>query len=85
MPMFRSSYFKILPQGNTFTEQDISIVRHVHDEFSCASLCGSTDVCRYALFDNDSKKRSLLKAKRKQNRQDNKEPETGTILLEKVG
>ena len=53
--LFRSSYFKISPQTDTLTEQDISTVEHAHDEYSCASLCGSTRRCRYAVFDGISK------------------------------
>lgn len=82
--LFRSSYFKISPQTNTLTEQDISTVEHAHDEYSCASLCGSTRRCRYAVFDGISKKCSLVRTKAKPNSQHEQETETASVILEKV-
>lgn len=82
--LFRSSYFKISPQTNTLTEQDISTVEHAHDEYSCASLCGSTRRCRYAVFDGISKKCFLVRTKAKPNSQHEQETETASVILEKV-
>lgn len=82
--LFRSSYFKISPQTNTLTEQDISTVEHARDEYSCASLCGSTRRCRYAVFDGISKKCSLVRTKAKPNSQHEQETETASVILEKV-
>ena len=84
--MFRSSYFKISSQENLDEKEDFSKCTQVHDEFSCASMCSSTVLCHYALFDKDSKKCSFVKATEKLNQQDdNEEPESEKILLEKVG
>ncbi|KAL9980368.1 hypothetical protein ACROYT_G008944 [Oculina patagonica] len=82
--MSRSSYFKISSQEDFNVEEDFSIATSVHDEFSCASMCTSTTECRYALFDKDSKKCSLVKATKKLNRQDTEQPDSGKLLLEKV-
>ena len=81
--MFRSSYFKISSQENLDEEEDLA--KQVHDEFSCASMCSSTVVCHYAVFDKNSKKCSFVKATEKLNQQDGEEPESQKILLEKVG
>ena len=83
--MFRSSYFKISFQENLDEEEDFTIATQVHDEFSCASMCSSNVVCHSALFDEDSKKCSFMKATEKLNKQDREEPESQKILLEKVG
>lgn len=82
MQKFRSSYFKISPQEE---EADFTTTKQVHDEFSCASLCSSTVLCHYALFDKDSKQCSFAKEAEKLNQQDGEEPKGQKILLEKVG
>ena len=83
--MFRSSYFKISSQENLDEEEDFTIASRVHDEFSCASMCSSTVMCHYALFNKDTRKCSFMKATVKLNQQDGEEPEPQKILLEKVG
>ena len=83
--MFRSSYFKISPQGNLHEEEDFTMAVQVHDEFGCALMCSSTVVCHFALFDKDSKQCSFVKVTENLNRQEDEEPESRTILLEKVG
>jgi hypothetical protein len=85
MQMFRSSYFKISSQENLDEEEDFTIATQVYDEFSCASMCSSTVLCHYALFDKDSKKCSFVRAAEKLNQQDGEQPESQKILLEKVG
>ena len=84
MNIFRSSYFKISSQEKLDEEEDFTIATQVHDEFGCASMCSSSVLCHYALFDKDFKKCSFLKATKKLNRQDGEEPESKKILLEKV-
>ena len=84
MQMFRSSYFKISSQEN-FDEEDFTTATQVYDEFSCASMCSSTVLCHFALFDKDSKKCSFVKATEKLNRQDGEQSNPEKILLEKVG
>ena len=81
----RSSYFKISSQENLNVEESFSIATNVYDEFSCASICTSTVECNYALFDKDSKKCSFMKAAEKLNLQDIEKPDSGKIILEKVG
>ena len=85
MNIFRSSYFKISTQESLNEDEDFSKATQVHDEFSCASMCSSSVLCHYALFDKDSKKCSFVKATEKLTRQDGEEPECQKILLEKVG
>ena len=85
MQMLRYSYFKISSQEDLNEEEDFTIATQVHDEFSCASICSSTVMCRYALFHKDSKKCSFVKATEKLTHQDREELESGKILLEKVG
>ena len=85
LQMFRSSYFKISSQENLDEEEDFTIAVQVHDEFSCALMCSSTVVCHFALFDKDSKQCSFVKGTENLNRQEDEEPESRTILLEKVG
>lgn len=85
MHMFRSSYFKISSQENLDEETDFTITTQVHDELSCASLCSSTVLCHYALFDKDSKQCSFARESGKLNQQDGEEHEPQKILLEKVG
>jgi len=84
MQMFRSSYFKISSQENLDEEEDFTIATQVHDEFSCASMCGSTVLCHYALFDKDSKKCSFVKAAENLNPLHSEESESRKIILEKV-
>ena len=62
MQMLRYSYFTISSKEDLNEEEDFTIATQVHDEFSCASICSSTVMCRYALFDKDSKKCSFVKA-----------------------
>ena len=83
--MFRSPYFKISSHENLDEEEDFTITSQVHDGFGCASMCSSTVMCQYALFDKDSKKCSFVKATEKLTRQDGGEPAAEKILLEKVG
>lgn len=85
MQMFRYSYFKISSQEDLDEEDDFTIDTQVHDEFSCASLCSSTVMCRYALIDKHSKKCTFVKATEKLTIQDGEELESEKILLEKVG
>ena len=82
--MFRSSYFKISPKGDSYTEEDFSITKRVHDQFGCAMTCNADTDCHFAVFDKDLKKSSLLKAKEKLNRQSNDQSKTRKLLLEKV-
>lgn len=86
MQMFHSLYFQITPQDDSYEMTDFSTVK-VHDEFECASTCGLSDECQCALFDNASKKCSLIKAKEnlKDYRQDTKEARPGKVMFEKVG
>ena len=85
MQMLRYSYFKISSQEDLNEEEDFTIATQVHDELSCALICSSTVMCRYALFDKDSKKCSFVKATEKLTHRDREELESGKILLEKVG
>ena len=83
--IFRSSYFKLSSPENLDEEEDFTLATQVQDEFGCASMCSSSVVCHYALFDKDSKKCSFVKATEKLNRQDREEPKSQKILLAKVG
>ena len=83
--MFRSSYFKVSSQERLDEEEDFTKDIQVYDEFSCALMCSSTVVCHFALFDKDSNKCSLVKATENLNQQNEEEPESKAILLEKVG
>lgn len=85
LQMFRSSYFKISSQENLDEEEDFTKSIQVYDEFSCALMCSSTVECHFALFDKDSNKCSLVKATENLNQQNEEEPESKAILLEKVG
>ena len=85
MHMFRSSYFKISSQCHPCTEEDFFLTKTVHDELSCATTCNANIHCHAALFDKDSKKCSLLKAKRTLQRPSTDQScDTGKIALEKV-
>jgi len=83
--ILRSSYFKLSSPENLDEEEDFTLATKVQDEFGCASMCSSSVVCHYALFDKDSKQCSFVKATEKLNRQDREEPKSQKILLEKVG
>jgi len=86
MQMFRSSYFKRISwQENVAEEEDCTVDTQVHDEFSCALTCSSTVMCRYALFDKDSKKCSFVKATETLTHQEGEDLESENILFEKVG
>ena len=84
MQMFRSSYFKISSQENLDEDENFTIAKQVHDEFSCASMCSSNVVCHYALFDKDSKKCSFVKAREKRNPLDREDSGSRKVILEKV-
>lgn len=82
--LFRSSYFKISSQESLDEVEDFSFAIDVHDEYNCASECTSTAECQYALFEEDSRKCSLVKATEKLKRPKTEMSQSGKILLEKV-
>ena len=85
MHMFRSSYFKVSSKPDPYTEKDFLLTTTVRDELSCASNCNANTHCQSALFDKDSRKCSLIKAKKLLHHHNTDESgATGKIVLEKV-
>ena len=85
MHLFRSSYYKVSSHPDIYTKEDFLLTTIVRDELSCASNCNANTHCQSALFDKDSKKCSLIKAKKPLHRHNSDESgATGKVVLEKV-
>lgn len=85
MHLFRSSYYKVSSKPDLYTEEDFLLTTIVRDELSCALNCNANTHCQSAIFDKDSEKCSLIKAKKPLHRHNSDESDaTGKAVLEKV-